>query len=82
MTTLKNNEAKRLMAEAREHINTANLCLTELNKSKAVLFHFGNNLSSMAIRDWNYKIESWTKKHAANLEEAELKGKMAAHFLN
>lgn len=70
------------MAEAQVHLNAARLCLAELNKSKAVLRHFGNKLNSMALRDYNLKIESWTKKHAANIEEAELKAQMATCFLN
>jgi|GEM_PF-5741957 len=74
-------EAKRLMAEAKAHLNDANLCLIEKNKCEAVIHHFGSKLSPMSLKDWYSKIEKWTKKHKGNLEEAELKSRMAAHFL-
>lgn len=81
MTNSNNAEAKRLMNEAKVHLQDAELCLTELKKSKAVLFRFGNKLSPMAVSDWNFRIEAWANKHTANIKEAELKAVMVSHLL-
>ena len=66
-----------LLSDLLQDANTALLAVAEcqenIRKAKAVISHFGDKLSLVALSDWNARIAAWEERSKVSMEEAEFK---------